>query len=159
MSLDANAVQTLTQFGMTILEARIYITLCKYGSLNTRELSKLAKTSRPDVYRVLDRLQNNGLIERIIEKPARFEAVPLEKGIGFLLHRRETEHETLVAKAEELLSTFKAKSHGEKPLKPATPQFIMIPQKETVVRRIKDASTMIKTGEAHRGYHISPFMK
>lgn len=139
MSSEETVVQTLIKLGLSILESRIYIALCKQGSLNTKELSKLTKTSRPDVYRVLDKLQNKGLVEKIIKKPARFKAVPLERGINFLVKRRKIEHDTLLAKADLLLHTLEKKGLKAKPVDPIESQFILIPQREIVVRRIRDA--------------------
>ena len=68
MFTDENAVLTLTQLGLTVLESKIYIVLCKYGSLPTRKISKLTKMAQSDVYRVADGLQQKGLVERKICK-------------------------------------------------------------------------------------------
>jgi sugar-specific transcriptional regulator TrmB len=57
MLSDENATQTLIQLGLTILEARIYLSLCRYESLTTKALSELTKTAQPDTYRVLAKLQ------------------------------------------------------------------------------------------------------
>ena len=138
MSFDANTVETLTQLGLTILESRVYVTLCKFNILNTKELSKLTKTARPDTYRVLTKLQNKGLVEKIIEKPTRFRAVPFEKGVNFLLQRKNNEHIALSAKSKLIIGTFKETLKVE-PEKITEPQFTIIPQREIIVKRIRDA--------------------
>jgi sugar-specific transcriptional regulator TrmB len=139
VSSEETVVQTLIQLGLTILESRIYIALSKYQNLTTKELSKMTKTSQPDVYRVLYKLQNKGLVEKIIEKPARFKAVPLEKGINFLIQRKKIEQDTLLTKAELLIHTFRESSHNKEPVETLKSQFIMIPQKEDIVSKIKEA--------------------
>jgi sugar-specific transcriptional regulator TrmB len=140
LSFEANTVETLTQLGLTILESRVYVTLCKFRILNTKELSKLTKTARPDTYRVLTKLQNKGLVEKIIEKPTRFRAVPFEKGVNFLLQRKNTEHIALSAKSQLLIETFKESALKVEPDKiTIEPHFTIIPQREIVVKRIKDA--------------------
>jgi sugar-specific transcriptional regulator TrmB len=69
MLSQQKTIQTLMQLGLTILESRIYLTLSRYESLATKELSELAKTSRPDTYRVLAKLQKKGLIEKKLRNP------------------------------------------------------------------------------------------
>lgn len=139
MASEETAVQTLIQLDLTILESRIYIALSNYQSLTTKELSKLTKTSQPDVYRVLHSLQNKGLVEKIIEKPARFKGVPLEKGISFLMQRKKIEHDALLTKADLLINTLREKSDNKKSVETMKSQFIMIPQREIIVSKIREA--------------------
>jgi sugar-specific transcriptional regulator TrmB len=139
MFSEANAVQTLTKFDLSLLESRIYIALCKYESLTTKELSKLTQTAQPDVYRVLYKLQNKGLVEKIIEKPTRFKAVPLEKGISYLVQRKKAEHKTLLADAEVLIHSFKELRLNPKHDETSESKFIMIPQREIIVSKIREA--------------------
>jgi sugar-specific transcriptional regulator TrmB len=133
-----NIIQTLMQLGLTILEAKIYLTLSRYESLATKELSELAKTSRPDTYRILDRLQKRGLIGKIITNPAQFQAIPMETGVAFLLERKQVEHKNLEAKSKILLQAIKEKPAPEPPEVVAS-HFALVPQKEPVVKRINDA--------------------
>jgi sugar-specific transcriptional regulator TrmB len=135
---DENAVQVLTQLGLTFLEARIYLALCEHGKLTAKELSNSTKKSRPDIYRVIAKLQRKGLVEKIIEKPAQFRAVPIDTGIVFLLERKKAEHVDLRVKTKLLLHEFKEKK-VKTPLETESSHFVMIPQKEAVVKRIREA--------------------
>ena len=139
MSSEETMVQTLIQLDLTILESRIYIALSKYQSLTTKELSKITKTSQPDIYRVLYKLHNKGLVEKIIEKPTRFRAVPLEKGISYLVERKKAEHNTLLTKADLLIHTLGEENSNKKPGEILKSRFIMIPQRELIVSKIRDA--------------------
>jgi sugar-specific transcriptional regulator TrmB len=126
------------QLGLTILEARIYLTLSKYKNLTTKELSELAKTSRPDTYRVLAKLQKKSLIEKIIAKPTQFRAIPMETGVAFLLERKQVEHEALETQSELLLQAIKERPAPEPP-EVITSHFALIPQREPVVKKINEA--------------------
>jgi sugar-specific transcriptional regulator TrmB len=139
MSSEETVVQTLVQLDLTILESRIYVALSKYQSLTAKELNKITKTSQPDVYRVLYKLQDKGLVEKIIEKPTRFRAVPLEKGISYLVERRKVEHNTLLTKADLLIDTLGEENNNKKFGESLKSQFIMIPQRELIVSKIRDA--------------------
>jgi sugar-specific transcriptional regulator TrmB len=137
MLSDENAAQTLIQLGLTVLEARIYLALCKYGSLTTRALSELTKTAQPDTYRVLAKLQKKGLVEKRIVKPAKFKAVPADNSLTFLLEKKKTEYDDLKVNTRRLIREIKEKPAQE----PETIQnhFALIPQRETVVKRITEA--------------------
>lgn len=138
MLSQENTIQTLMQLGLTILEARIYLTLSRYESLATKELSELAKTSRPDTYRVLAKLQKKGLIEKIITKPAKFKAIPMQTGVAFLLERKQVEHKNLETKSKLLLQTIKERP-APKPPEFITSHFALIPQREPIVKKINEA--------------------
>lgn len=132
------AKQTLLKLGLSVLEAKTYIALIKYGILTSKKLSELTKMSQPDTYRVLSKLQKKGLIEKIIKKPLQFKAVPINLGTAFLLERKKMEHEDLKARTNHLLQEIR-KSPLPQPLETETSHFVMIPQRQTVVRRIRDA--------------------
>ena len=139
MNSEESMVQTLIQLDLTVLESRIYIALSKFQSLTTKELNKITKTSQPDIYRVLDKLHNKGLVEKIIEKPTRFKAVPLEKGISYLVERKKVEYNTLMSNADLLIHTLEEERSNKKPAETLRSKFIMIPQRELVVSKIRDA--------------------
>ncbi len=139
MSSDEQVFQTLVELGLSVLEARIYFALCNYQPLTAREISRTTNIAQPDTYRVLDKIQKKGLIEKSIEVPSRFKAVPLDTGIAFLLNRRKLEHDHLVEKSELLMQSIKENPVDEKLLENAEPQFSIIPQKELVTKRINEA--------------------
>ncbi|MDX1813635.1 MAG: helix-turn-helix domain-containing protein, partial [Candidatus Bathyarchaeia archaeon] len=109
-----------------------------YESLATKELGELAKTSRPDAYRVLAKLQKKGLIEKIITKPAKFKAIPMETGVGFLLERKKVEHKNLETKSNLLLQAIRERP-APKPSEVIASHFALIPQREPVVKKINEA--------------------
>lgn len=131
-------MQTLIQLGLSVLEAKTYLALVRYGILTSKSLSELTKMSRPDTYRVVDKLQKRGLLEKIIMKPAQFKAVPVDIGIAFLLEKKKLEHEDLKAKTKLLLCELR-KSTPRPPLETQNSHFVMIPHKETVVKKISEA--------------------
>ena len=81
-------VLTLTELGLSTTQAKIYLALVKTENQTAQTISKLSTVSRPDVYRVLNQLQDLGLVEKIIAKPEEFRAIPIEEGVSILLQRR-----------------------------------------------------------------------
>lgn len=141
MSSDEQVFQTLVQLGLSLLEARIYFALCNRQPLTAKEVSRITNVAQPDTYRILNKIRRKGLIEKSIEVPSRFKAVPLDTGIAFLVSRRKIEYDNLMEKSELLIQSVKQNPVDEKPLENPESQFSMIPQKELVVKRINEAIT------------------
>ena len=88
-------VETLTTLGLTMLQAKVYITLTKLSNATGRATAREAKVAPQDVYRVLTELQEKSLVEKIIAKPNKYHAMPLGKGLSMLLQRRKKETKQL----------------------------------------------------------------
>jgi len=78
--MSTNSIKkALKDFGLTEKEAEIYIFLAKHGVQTGGEISKLTKTHRPHMYRILRSLLKKGAIQSTLESPVRFSSVPFEK--------------------------------------------------------------------------------
>jgi sugar-specific transcriptional regulator TrmB len=128
--------QILTDLGLTLKQARVYMALVESGSLKISTISKVSKVARPDVYRTLSKLQQLGLVEKIIITPLEYRATPINEGISRLLNTKTQQYEKVRAEAKILLSTAKKEEPKKKQIN--TPQFVLIP-KRTVIERIKNA--------------------
>ncbi len=91
-------------FGVTEKETAIYIFLAKHGTLRGGEISKRTKTHKALVYRILDNLQDKGLVTKTLEAPARFTAVDFERVIDLKIKAKQEEAKLLEKTKEELLS-------------------------------------------------------
>lgn len=135
--------QIFTSLGLTNLEAKVYLTLVELGEVSTKTISKASKISQPDVYRVLSKLENNGLIERIIAIPSRFKAIPIDEGLALLLQRRDSQSAMLHKKAIEVLQNLKGKSAKITMPQEDLAQFILVPGVH--VHRIRNAVDSAQT--------------
>ncbi len=83
----------LTQFGLTPNQVKVYVAIRKLGTTAVGPISKYSTVRREDVYRILPKLCDIGLVERILENPAKFKAVPLPTVIPALLKEKREESE------------------------------------------------------------------
>ena len=81
--------ETLKKFGVSEKEAEIYLFLGKKGAVKLGTITEYLKMNRGQVYRSLKRLQKKGLIEIVLESPARFAAIPLEKVIDSFIRSKK----------------------------------------------------------------------
>jgi sugar-specific transcriptional regulator TrmB len=96
--------KTLRIFGLTEMEADVYIFVAKRGVLKGGEISKQTKMQKAQIYRVLKSLQEKGLVESTLEFPARFTAVPFENVIDSSIKTKQEEAAQIAAQKKELLN-------------------------------------------------------
>ena len=96
-------VGTLTRLGLTPNQARVYLILASSAVASASQISKISKLAREEVYRVMAKLQELGLVEVMVEAPTKYRARPLSDGVSILLNRKTEEDKRLQEEAGNLL--------------------------------------------------------
>jgi sugar-specific transcriptional regulator TrmB len=91
------------KLGLTLLQAKIYLTLVKFESADVKTISKASKIARQDVYRVVPSLQKLGLVQEIIGKPMVYRPTPLKQGYNLLLEDQSQKHIELEKQAKNII--------------------------------------------------------
>lgn len=102
---SATYTDTLSKLGLSINEAKVYLGTLRTGVASAKIISKSAAIGREDVYRVLPKLQEIGLIKKHIGTPFKYEAIPADEAIKILFTQREEESIQLKNQASQLLQT------------------------------------------------------
>jgi len=118
------AIETLTGLGLTSLQAKVYLTLAKEGKSTAKDLAKSSKVARQDLYRIAPQLLNLGLVEKLVDTPTRYQAIPIQAATNMLIERRKKETAKLEQESSEFVKLFNAKS--ESTPKEVDPQFVII---------------------------------
>lgn len=92
--------------GLTPLEAKVYITLFAHKKVKVTELGKAAKVTRTQLYPILEKLIEKGLIVKVKNGPAVYSPIEPEKMIT-ILNKWLREHTKLVRDAERMLRRMK----------------------------------------------------
>ncbi|HLN89599.1 MAG TPA: helix-turn-helix domain-containing protein [Candidatus Binatia bacterium] len=100
-------LKALVSFGLTEVDAKIYLLLAIEGTQKGRNLAKVLKLRKQQLYRSLKRLQKKGVINATLEHPARFSAVSLEKILDFLIEAKKNQALALQESREDLLVRWK----------------------------------------------------
>ncbi|MBI3384652.1 helix-turn-helix domain-containing protein [Candidatus Gottesmanbacteria bacterium] len=80
----------LKELGLEEKQSQIYLTLLKNGVLSPLELSRLTDLNRTTVYRILEELENKGLVEEVVDgKSVKAKAASPDK-LRLLLISEET---------------------------------------------------------------------
>jgi sugar-specific transcriptional regulator TrmB len=118
--------QTLNQLGLTPNQGKIYLTLLQTGRTTGSIISKETGLARQEIYRILNELHTLGLIEKIINTPTEFQAIPIQDGISVLMMKKSRELEHTKERIQSLIDEYTI-------VKGTIPQkeykFLMIPPK------------------------------
>lgn len=135
--------QMLKNLGLTVNQAKVYLSLLEMGPLKVSEITKTTRITRPNVYPTLERLQQLGIVEKILTTPSSYKATPLREAVALLLEAKTLEYEKARA-AAELMHSIEQKGQKPKTSKELKNQFVLIPEGKTIINRIASA---IKTAE------------
>jgi len=132
--LQDEDVQILTGFGLTFLQAKVYLTLVRTGNSTIRKIAEKANIARQEAQRVATELQSLGLVEKLLVNPTEFEPLPINDAVTFLLERREKASLELEQKANMLLKNF-ANNQVESLDEEKMAQFVITSGKEAIIRK------------------------
>ncbi|MFW9975186.1 MAG: MEDS domain-containing protein [Candidatus Thorarchaeota archaeon] len=134
-----NSAKLLSEFGLTPYEAKVYISVHKQGLTTASAIAKTAKIRREEVYRTLPKLERAGLIERVLGRPTKVRALPIEDALSILITRKEEdvnrELRKLIAKKSELLNLFQKEPIETKNNEDKS-HFTLISEKDAIEKRI-----------------------
>lgn len=138
IAVEASEIQTLTSLGLTIIQAKVYLTLAKFGISKITTIAKYSNVARPDVYRTLAQLYELGLVEKILQTPVKYKALPIDEGAKVLLKNKQAEYEKIRKETELLLDSINKKNQNVD-TEVNDSHFILIPEKEAVINRLRQA--------------------
>jgi len=128
-------VSTLSELGLSIAQARVYLALAKSDNLKAHEISLICGVARPDVYRVLVQLEEAGLVEKQIGAISTFRAIPIQLGLQILLTQKAEEYRDVEKKTEEILKKFQ--SSAQNILQQQEYKLIVVTRKSRIIQLIR----------------------
>jgi sugar-specific transcriptional regulator TrmB len=137
----------LTRLGLTSNEARIYLALFLTGLSTAKTISKKSEVARPEVYRILQTLEELGLAEKTISVPSKFRAISMKDAVSVLMERRIKETCELQAVTKEILKKFE-KYTAKVTLDEDETKFILVPERVNTLLKRKTL------GNVQRSYDV-----
>lgn len=135
-------IETLTELGLTNLQARIYLTLCQTGQTNIKNLAKNGQVARQEASRATKELLNLGLVTKVISRPTNYEPLPLIDSTKMLLDLRVQKTAILRQKRAQLLK--RVKSRPVISCETMEPKFLLIPSGEGGVHQTLKLMSNVK---------------
>jgi sugar-specific transcriptional regulator TrmB len=88
---DEALKRVLKDFGLTEIEAEIYLFLARQGASKGTEVAKQTKKDKAQIYHILRNLQSKGLVESTLEAPVRFTPVSFEHVVESAIKSKKDE--------------------------------------------------------------------
>lgn len=133
MLIEEEAQQLFTSLGLTALQARVYLTVLNSGEATVKSIAATAKIDRPDTYRVVDGLVEQGFIEKRMGKPIRFKALPIDEVTDVLIKRKQEEIVESEKKVSEILSQYQSKMTKTEAQEPEDYFYNLLPCKQSII--------------------------
>ena len=128
-------LKTLMDFGLTRMDARVYILLGRRGQQKGITIAKTLKTHKQQVYRSLKNLENKGLVSFSLEHPARYSAEPFQKVIDLHIRTKIEEAQQLRHKKDSIIEDWLSLSIDADAT--VSERFIVIKGRNVIYSRIK----------------------
>jgi sugar-specific transcriptional regulator TrmB len=122
--VNEDYVQTIVKLGLSISQAKIFLTLICMGAANAKQICQTVKMDNADVYRHLEALQKKGLVEKVLKFPYEYKAIALNESLKILMKEKDEEDRRIQRKAKALLKNLTMTPIQEKDFK-----LSIIPQK------------------------------
>ncbi len=100
--IEEDDVETLAHLGLTERQAKVYLALLRIGVSKAEAVSKASMIHRQEIYRVVTKLQEMGLVEVKLNKPTMFSAIPIGEALKILVQDKADEFTTILRKTEVL---------------------------------------------------------
>lgn len=95
-------LEILVSLGLTQLQARTYLALTSLEEAEVQKISKQSNIARQDIYRIIPRLEELGLVEEIIATPKQYRAISLNEGT-LSLYQKKMDEQTKLKKSIQSL--------------------------------------------------------
>jgi sugar-specific transcriptional regulator TrmB len=103
--ISSEKLGVLADLGLTSRQARVYLTLLRFGVARARPLAVAAGVPRQEVYSLLLGLRRLGLVRQNLTAPASYTAVPIAEGVRLLVEKKTSELNLMSKKAGKLAET------------------------------------------------------
>ena len=145
--LELDKTDLLMGLGLSPNQAKVYQTILKLGNATVIQIAKSSSVRREDVYKVLSPLENMGLVEKLLGKPAKVRATPVAGALAALILDEKV-------KSDERIASMKAKFHALSKVKWVEPiaggeeesLYALIPEGKSVVAKLSSLIVSSKNG-------------
>jgi sugar-specific transcriptional regulator TrmB len=100
--------EALIGLGLSENDSKVYIKIAINGPMTAKNLIEELKINKQQLYPILKKLRNQGIIKMTDVRPFVISALPFEVVLQMLIDRKFDESKEILENKEELLSCWKA---------------------------------------------------
>ena len=133
MTILDEDIRVMNRAGLTIMQAKIYLSLLKLNKASIKEIAKEAKIDRSNCYRTISFLQNLGLVTMIVGRPNIYVGTPFKNGVAILLEQQKKNYEEVQEATAKLVDRFDNEMAEDELVKGE--KFTIIPKKARFINK------------------------
>ncbi|KYH42648.1 MAG: TrmB family transcriptional regulator [Candidatus Bathyarchaeota archaeon B26-1] len=100
--------ESLSKFGLLKNETKVYLYLARFGGQKAQRVSEALSIHRTETYKILRKLEKMGLIYRVLDKPAKFVALPIDQALSNLIEIKRQRLMLLEKTKEEIVKLWRS---------------------------------------------------
>lgn len=131
---DAEIINKLCELGLTIKQAKIYLSTVISKASNVSDISKKTGIHQQDIYKILPKLEKMGLLTKSITKPVTIEPIPIEKALANLIAMQKQKIKNYEQVAGTIIAALKNKQLG--PAQMAEDRIIILPRESNALKNM-----------------------
>jgi sugar-specific transcriptional regulator TrmB len=85
--MKTDLAKELGTFGFTLNQAKVYLSIVQAGSISVSKIAESSKLHRQDIYKILPKLEEKGMITKTLGNPLAVVAIPVETALKNLLSK------------------------------------------------------------------------
>ena len=136
MANDENT-DLLLGLGLSLNQARVYLTILKLEKTSVGQISKFSKVRREDIYRVIPALEKMGLVERLLGKPTMIRATPISDALTFLVAEEKAKSDDRLSGMRKLVQKLSLKD-WKQPIPGEESIYILIAEKKAILAKTSE---------------------
>lgn len=106
--------KSLSKFDLSKNEVRVYLFLARFGAHKAQRIAEALGVHRTEAYKILRRLERQGLVTCVFERPMKFIAVPFESALENLIEEKRHLIHQLEQRKKELMDIWLSLPKAEK---------------------------------------------
>jgi predicted transcriptional regulator len=104
----------LIKFDLSKNEVRVYLFLARFGAQKAQRIAESLNVHRTEAYKILRRLERQGLVSCVFERPMKFVSVNFERALSNLIEEKRQRIHQMEQWKKELLLTWQSLPEPEK---------------------------------------------
>jgi len=101
--VGVNEIDVLTELGLSNRQARVYLTILKLHEAKAKTIADHSSVNRQEIYRIIEDLEQIGLVQRNVCVPTTFSATPITEVANVLLAQKTNQLTNLRQKTNLLI--------------------------------------------------------
>jgi sugar-specific transcriptional regulator TrmB len=143
MLQDLEDSKVLVKLGLTLSQAQIYLALAKTGKVTIKTLSATVRMDRANVFRVIERLQELNLVEKLLTSPTTYQSVNLHDVLPTLLAQKQKEYSEVRVETKDLLKRYR-KSTIDSSSSEIEYQLVLVSKGSSLIRKVKEMTAHVE---------------